>query len=151
MESEATGMTRRTAAAAMLSLTGAGQISAAPPGRPIGPDSASYAQGWLVEKPSRILFISGQTPTDANGNAPDGFTAQARLAWRNVEAQLRLGGMRFENIVKLTVFLSDRRHRAESTRIRTEVLGTATPAITVIIAEIFDETWLLEIEAIACA
>ncbi|WP_199192853.1 RidA family protein [Allosphingosinicella deserti] len=151
MASDESSMTRRTATAAMLSLAGAGKIAALPPGRPLEPSPAAYAQAWLVEQPTRILFVSGQTPTDANGDAPSEFAAQARLAWRNVEAQLRRAGMEFANLVKVTIFLGDRRHRAENTRIRADMLGAATPAITVIIADIFDESWMIEIEAIACA
>lgn len=103
-----------------------------------------------MEGASRLLFISGQTPTDAEGNAPRGFEAQARLAWTNVLAQLRRAGMDFTNLAKITIYLSDRGYRSENTRIRAELLGSATPAITVVIADIFEEAWLLEIEAIAC-
>ena len=151
MAADETSVTRRTAAAAILSLAGAGKIASMPPGRPLEPSPAAYAQAWLVEQPSRILFISGQIPIDANGDAPSNFAAQARLAWRNVEAQLRRAGMNFAHLVKVTIFLSDRRHRAENTRIRVDMLGPARPAITVIMTDIFDESWMLEIEAIACA
>ena len=37
------------------------------------------------------------------------------------------------------------------TPVRRRVLGDHEPALTVIIADIFDEAWLLEIEAIAVA
>src|SRR5687767_5280199 len=60
---------RRAATTAMLSLAGCG----APPlkrGQPIEPATTGYAQGWLIEGATRILFISGQTPTDAEGTAP---------------------------------------------------------------------------------
>lgn len=149
MASDETAVTRRTAAAAMLSLAGVAKMG--PAGRPVRPNSTGYAEAWLVEHPSRILFVSGQPPTDAHGHAPSGFAAQARQAWRNVEAQLRTAGMGLEHLVKVTVYLGDRRFRAENTRIRGEMLGGATPAITVIIADIFDQSWLLEIEAIACS
>ena len=142
-------VTRRAAAGAMLSLAGSG---AAPlrPGRAIEPTPTSYAQAWLIEAPARLLFISGQVPTDAEGVAPSGFAAQARMAWANVLARLHAAGMGFENLAKVTIYLSDRCHRSENTRIRAEILGTATPAISVVIADIFEEAWLLEIEAIAC-
>jgi 2-iminobutanoate/2-iminopropanoate deaminase len=35
--------------------------------------------------------------------------------------------------------------------VRREVLKERTPAITIIVADIYDEAWLLEIEAIAAA
>lgn len=82
---------------------------------------------------------------------PEGFADQCRLAWANVEAQLRAAGMSLDNLVKVTVFLSDRRFGAENRAVREAVLGDRTPAMTVIIATIFDAAWLLEIEAIAAA
>jgi enamine deaminase RidA (YjgF/YER057c/UK114 family) len=51
----------------------------------------------------------------------------------------------------VTIFLSDRKYNAENRAIRREILGDRAPALTVIITEIFDEAWLLEIEAIAMA
>lgn len=143
-------ITRRGATATLLSARAAVAEARPHPGRPIEPSTTSYAQAWLVEGASRLLFVSGQTPTDEQGRAPDEFTAQARLAWANVRRQLQNGGMDFANLAKVTIFLADRRYRAENTRIRAEVLGAASPAITVIIADIFDEAWLVEIEATAC-
>ncbi|QAY80110.1 RidA family protein [Sphingosinicella sp. BN140058] len=134
----------------MLSLAG---CAAARPhrGQPIDPAATSYAQAWRIEGASRILFISGQTPTDGDGHAPREFAAQARLAWSNVLTQLRRADMHVADLAKVTIYLSDRRFREENTRIRAELLGSATPAITVVIAEIFEEAWLLEIDAIACS
>lgn len=49
-------------------------------GRPINPSPLSYAQAHMVEGARRILFISGQVPTDAGGSAPSNFEDQCRLA-----------------------------------------------------------------------
>ena len=119
---------------------------------PDGPSaSGGYSQAYLVEQPSRLLYISGQIPVDADGAVPSDFEAQARLAWRNVERQLTAAGMNVTNIVKHTTFLSDRSYRSANSAIRQEVLGDHSPALTVIIADIYDEKWLLEIEAVAIA
>jgi len=56
-----------------------------------------------------------------------------------------------QDIVKHTTFLSDRRYRDANSKVRKEILGDMLPALTVIIAEIYDEVWLLEIEAVAIA
>ncbi|HVQ07959.1 MAG TPA: Rid family hydrolase [Allosphingosinicella sp.] len=53
------------------------------------------------------------------------------------------------DIVKVTTFLADRAHAAENGAIRREVLAGLTPALTIIIAGIYDPAWLLEIEVIA--
>jgi 2-iminobutanoate/2-iminopropanoate deaminase len=54
-------------------------------------------------------------------------------------------------LTKVTIFLSDRRYREANARIRHEILGDHSPALTIIITGIYDETWLLEIEAVAAA
>jgi len=117
-----------------------------------GPDaSGGYAQAIEVAGAKRFLFISGQIPVDADGAVPETFEEQARLAWKNIERQLAAAGMTLENVVKHTTFLSDRKYREANSRVRREVLGDLTPALTVVIADIFDDAWLLEIEAIAAA
>ena len=113
--------------------------------------SGRYSQALEVTGGSRTLFISGQIPVRADGTTPETFVEQARLAWSNIEAQLKAADMSFVNIVKHTTFLSDRRYRAENAEVRREVLGELMPALTVIITGIYDEEWLLEIEAIAVA
>jgi 2-iminobutanoate/2-iminopropanoate deaminase len=120
--------------------------------RPINPTDSSYAQAHEVSDPSRILFISGQIPVAADGSVPKDFKAQCRLTWANIEAQLKAAGMSFANLAKITVFLSDRKYRRENFEVRSEVLGKSiSPAMTIVIAGIYDEAWLLEIEAIALA
>jgi enamine deaminase RidA (YjgF/YER057c/UK114 family) len=121
------------------------------PNRAINPTGVSYAQAHLVEDPRRWLFVSGQIPVDEKGAVPAGFEDQCRLVWRNIEAQLAAGGMALHDLVKVTVFLSDRRYREANYKVRHEVLGGHSPALTIIIADIYDEAWLLEIEAIAAA
>ncbi|MHA4835407.1 RidA family protein [Sphingopyxis sp. MSC1_008] len=121
------------------------------PSRAINPTGVSYAQAHLVEAPTRWLFVSGQIPVDEDENVPTDFEDQCRLVWRNVEKQLLAGGMALQNLVKVTVFLSDRQYRDVNYRVRHEVLGGHSPALTIIVADIYDEAWLLEIEAIAAA
>lgn len=116
----------------------------------INPTGNSYSQAYEITGPARLLFISGQVP-ERGGRIPDGFRNQCLLAWKNVERQLMQAGMLLENLVKVTVFLSDRKYREENASIRAEVLGMHTPALTIIVCDIYDENWLLEIEAIAAA
>jgi len=113
------------------------------------PMERSYSQACLVEAPRRWLFVSGQTPTDEAGAAPEAFEDQCRLAWRNVERQLTAAGMGLDDLVKVTVFLADRRYREANYAIRHEVLAGRSPALTVIVCEIYDPAWLVEIEAVA--
>ena len=117
----------------------------------IDPQPRSYAQGALLTGFDRVLFVSGQVPEASDGTVPEGFDEQCRLAWHNVLAVLGKAGMTERNLVKVTVFLSDRRYREANARIRHEILGDHEPALTIIITGIYDESWLLEIEATAAA
>ncbi|GGM82074.1 RidA family protein [Dactylosporangium sucinum] len=117
----------------------------------IDPQGRSYAQGALLTGATRLLYISGQVPETPDGAVPGDFEAQCRLAWDNVLGVLARAGLSKEHLVKVTVFLSDRRHREANSRIRHEVLGGHSPALTVVITGIYDEAWLLEIEAVAAA
>lgn len=115
------------------------------------PEANSYAQGALVTGAERLVFVSGQVPETHEDGVPEDFESQCRLAWRNVRTVLEAGGMSLENLVKVTIFLSDRRYRAANARVRHEVLGEHRPALTIIITGIYDEAWLLEIEGLAAA
>lgn len=108
-----------------------------------------YSQAVQVTDAKRMLLVSGQIPETVDGEVPDGFDAQARLVWKNVVAQLEAAGMSVANLVKVTIYLSSREYAQPNSDIRREVLGTHVPTLTVIITGIFDEQWLLEIEAMA--
>ncbi|QQP97480.1 RidA family protein [Lysobacter enzymogenes] len=117
--------------------------------RAIQPNDVSYAQAHEISGFKRLLFISGQLPQCEKCILPKDFEGQCRRAWANVEQQLKQAGMDFGNLVKVTTFLSERRLRERNYEIRREVLGEHTPALTVIIADLYEEGWMVEIEAIA--
>ena len=113
--------------------------------------TTGYSQALEIKGHDRILFISGQTPTTPDGKAPEGFAAQCRLAWKNIEAQLKAADMTLDNIVMHRTYLADRSYGLENCQLRNEVLGGRLPALTVVVAGIFDAAWLIEIEAVAAA
>jgi 2-iminobutanoate/2-iminopropanoate deaminase len=119
------------------------------------PDAVDLATGYSqiveISNATRTAYVSGQIPMTQEGVVPETFREQCLLVWRNIEAQLRAADMSLDNLVKVTIFLSDRKYNAENRAIRREVLGERAPALTVIIAGIFDEAWLLEIEAVSMA
>lgn len=117
---------------------------------PLG-DGAGYALAAAVSGAEQLVFVSGQVPETAAGQVPAGFRDQARLAWRNVEHVLQDCALSLGNLVKVTTYLSDRAYRQANAEVRREVLGDLEPALTVIITGIYDERWLLEIEAVAAA
>ncbi|ACU36772.1 RidA family protein [Actinosynnema pretiosum subsp. pretiosum] len=110
-----------------------------------------YAESVEISGASRVLFISGQVPTDVDGTVPAGFAEQCRNAWQRVLAVLEQHDMRPEHLAKVTTFLRDRGDRELSGEVRGQVLGEHLPALTVVVAELYEPDWLVEIEAIALA
>lgn len=115
--------------------------------RPAG----GYTQAALVTGAERWLLVSGQVPGTRDGHVPGTFEEQARVVWANVLAALEAAGMTVGNLVKVTTFVRDREDLPANSRIRREVLGAHTPALTVVLAGLFDEGALLEVEAVAAA
>ncbi len=117
---------------------------------PTAPEAVGgYSQAMEIVGAVRRLYISGQIPLTRDGNLPKDFKSQAQLVWENVVAQLHAASMKIENLAKVTIFLSDRKFAVENREARQSALGSHAPALTVIITGIFDDAWLLEIEAIA--
>ncbi|HVM54527.1 MAG TPA: RidA family protein [Acidimicrobiales bacterium] len=68
-----------------------------------------FDQATLVESPSKIVFCSGQTAIDADGNPqhPGDMTAQLTMAYENLAAVLADAGMTLDNVVRITAFTTD--------------------------------------------
>ncbi len=115
------------------------------------PVEGSYPQAVEVTAPTRWLYLSGQIPVAPDGSLAADFTGQCGQVWDNVETQLAAAGMTLDNLVKVTTFLSDRDWAEENRAVRLRRLAGRQPALTVIITGIFDEDWLVEIEAVAVA
>ncbi len=109
----------------------------------------AYTQGALVTGARRTVFVSGQVPCTPDGTVPEDFDTQCRLVWHHLLDVLAEADMGVRHLAKITTYLSDRRYRDANSQIRREVLGDHAPALTVVIADIYAEEWLLEIDAVA--
>ena len=108
----------------------------------IGP----YSQGICA---GEWVFTSGQIPVDpANGSIPEGITAQAEQACRNVGAVLAAAGVSFENVVKTTCFLADMTDFASFNAVY-ETYFVSKPARSCVAVRALPKGVLCEIEAIA--
>ena len=115
------------------------------------PVEGSYPQAVEVTGPTRWLYLSGQIPVAPYGSLAEDFISQCEQVWENIGTQLAAAGMTLDNLVKVTTFLSDRRYALENREVRVRRLAGRQPALTVIVTGIFDEAWLVEIEAVAAA
>lgn len=119
------------------------------PGAPL--PASPYSQAVEVTGVTRTLYVSGQIGSEPDGATPDDVTAQARLVWRNIAAQLAAAGMGFANVVKVTTILPDVADLAASRIARGEALGDLRPASTLIVGGLASPAWKIEIEVIAVA
>lgn len=115
------------------------------------PVKGSYPQAVEVTGAGRWLFLSGQVPVGPDGAVASDFRGQCEQVWDNLEAQLRAAGMSLDNLVKVTTFLAGRDHALINRAVRLERLQGRQPALTVIITGLFEEGWLVEVEAVAAA
>jgi len=66
------------------------------------PQGFSHAS---IASPGRVVHLSGQIGTDADGNHPDGLAAQTDQAMRNIiDALIGVGGST-EDLAKLTIYV----------------------------------------------
>lgn len=115
------------------------------------PVEGAYPQAVEVTGATRWLYISGQVPTAPDGTLAADFATQCDQVWDNLETQLRSAGMTLDNLVKVTTFLASRDHALQNREVRLRRLAGRQPALTVIVTGIFDEAWLVEVEAVAAA
>jgi reactive intermediate/imine deaminase len=81
-----------------------------------------------------LLFVSGIVAVDGDGNLVGGedVVAQTRQVFENMRAVLVEAGCGFEDVVKVTVFLTDIDDRPSINPVRQEVFGATRPASTLV-------------------
>jgi len=101
------------------------------------------ANGWL--------FISGQAGAGQDGKiVPGGFLAQGRQAFANLRRALEAGGAGLQDIVKVTIFVTDMGHFDDVVALRREFFAAPYPADTIAeIRALYTPEAMIEIEAIA--
>jgi 2-iminobutanoate/2-iminopropanoate deaminase len=115
--------------------------------RPLG----IYSQAVKVEG-NQFLFISGTTARDGQGNivGKGDPIAQTRQVLENIKKILDAAGGTFENIVKVTVFVTDMRHFKDIHQVRAEYFKKDFPASTLVqVNSLASPELLIEMEAVA--
>jgi 2-iminobutanoate/2-iminopropanoate deaminase len=109
--------------------------------------------GVQVTGAERVLYITGQPPIQPPEypEPPSDFETQARIVWQNLLSVLAEAGMTVENLVRVATYLARRADRDVNSKVRQEFLAGHQPSLTIAIAGLWDESWLLEIDAIAVA
>jgi 2-iminobutanoate/2-iminopropanoate deaminase len=111
-----------------------------------------YTHAIQISGEGRRLVISGQVGVALDGTVPSTGEGQVTQAFANLRAVLTANGMTVENIVKTTVFLTDRGLLSTFRSARGAVFGDHAPASTLLfVAGLADPRFVVEIEAEAVA
>ena len=107
-----------------------------------------------VEVPhGKMVFVSGQVARDLDGSVVGvgDITAQTRKVLRNMEAVLAESGAVMDDVVKVTVFVTNlAEHFSEIHKVRGEFFTNDYPASTMVeVTSLVHEDMLIEIEAVA--
>src|SRR5580658_8524965 len=102
---------------------------------------AAYTQAIEVTGATRTLYISGQIGQRMDGSIPADIVEQSRLAWQNLEAQLKAAGMTLDNLVKVTTILPNHGDIGAAREARSAVLGHRRPASTLIVGGLANPAW----------
>ena len=117
--------------------------------------SSRYSQLALAEGASRRLEISGQIGIHPDGSLATGLAAQLDTALANVDRALAAAGMARENLMKITVYLTENTPEAVTTyRTRRDLwVGDTTPpaATLLIVTALASPALLVEVDAVAAA
>jgi enamine deaminase RidA (YjgF/YER057c/UK114 family) len=103
-------------------------------------------------KDGPFVFVSGQVALDLSGQlvGPGDPEAQAEQCFSNIESALALAGGSLDDVVKLNCFLADRGAYEGYSRAKLRRFASRAPAGTaVVVAELLDPRFLLEVEATA--
>ena len=113
-------------------------------------DSTPRAYSHAV-RAGNLLFLAGQMGISPDRRVePGNFEAQTRQAFANMEAVLKAAGATLDNLVTMTVFITDMRYGDEFVRLRGEILGRDFPASALIgVSQLAIPTGLVEIQATA--
>lgn len=99
-----------------------------------------------------FLYVSGIVAVDGDGSlvGGDDVVAQTRQVFENMRAVLAAAGCGFEDVVKVTIFLTDVDDRPLINPVRQEVFGTTRPASTLVeVPRLAVEGAKVEIECVA--
>lgn len=107
--------------------------------------SGPYSQG--IRMGNRV-YVAGQRPSDPKtGEIPESFAMQARQVLENVRAVLKAGGAGMADVVKVSVFLEDKKYFAEFNEIYKTFFSPPYPVRTTVNCSLRDI--LVEVDVIA--
>ena len=103
----------------------------------------------LAVKSKGFLYVSGQVGKDLNGKIVEGFAAQTRQSMENLKAIITAAGCSMDDIVKVTIYVTDISKLSELNPIYREYFTEPLPARATVEVSKLGLTAEVEIDAIA--
>ena len=92
------------------------------------------------------VFVSGTAPVWPDGSVdPDPLT-QARRVWEIALEALGRAGGKPEDVVRTRQFIAGREVADAAGQAHGELFGSIRPASTMVVAQLLDERWVIEVE-----
>lgn len=118
------------------------------------PDGLAAPAGYshVVTIPAgRLVWTAGQVPMGPDRQITEGWEAQTRLVFQNLGRALVAGGAGWDDVVKLTLYVTDVGELETIRRVRDEFVNAGAPPTSTLVqvAGLFHPDVLIEVEAVA--
>ena len=112
--------------------------------------SNNAAHGIEIPPNARLLFCNGQVGARLDGTVPGDPLDQVEVIFERIRIILAASNMTFKDVVKLTVYVTDKSILDDYFRICGRVMGDHNPPATLLVVNKFPRSGVeIEIEAIA--
>jgi enamine deaminase RidA (YjgF/YER057c/UK114 family) len=112
--------------------------------------SNNAAHGTEIPPNARILFCNGQVGGRLDGTVPEDPREQLEVIFERIRTILAASNMTFDDVVKFTVYVTDKSVLDEYFCMRWRIMGDHNPPATLLVVREFPRSGVeVEIEAIA--
>jgi enamine deaminase RidA (YjgF/YER057c/UK114 family) len=116
----------------------------------IYPHTGKVAHGVEVPAGARLMFTNGQVGTRPDGTTPDSAAEQCDEIFRRLRLILEAADMSLADVVRFTVYFTNRAYRDAFFAVRDRVMGDHKPGATLLVISGLARPELkMEIEAVA--
>jgi 2-iminobutanoate/2-iminopropanoate deaminase len=114
------------------------------------PPYRNYSHAVEVKGNSSLLFISGLNGYRSDGQTmPETFEEQGELIWQHIGTILKSTDMSYQNVVSIRTYLADPSYDEANVQLRMKYMGDNRPSSTVVVCQLLEKTWKLEVEVVA--
>jgi enamine deaminase RidA (YjgF/YER057c/UK114 family) len=112
--------------------------------------SNNAAHGTEIPANASILFCNGQVGARLDGSVPEDPPEQIEVIFERIRIILAASNMTFADVVKFTVYVTDKSILDDYFRIRGRIMGDHNPPATLLVVKAFPRSGVeVEIETVA--